>query len=98
MLMIPNCEAASGSSVALRINLVILKELNLGNLGNIYCKSSILEKVEWCSLWGCLKIKIKPDIMVKLDSIGPSCLAILYNGAFTKDAGEAEGYTKMGCK
>lgn len=36
--------------------------------------------------------------MVKLDSIGPSCLAILYNGAFTKDAGEAEGYTKMGCK
>lgn len=28
--MIPNCEAASGSSVALRINLVILKELNLG--------------------------------------------------------------------
>lgn len=50
MLMIPNCEAASGSSEALRINLVILKELNLGNLGNVYCKSSILEKVEWCSL------------------------------------------------
>lgn len=50
MLMILNCEAASGSSVALRINLVILKELNLGNLGNVYCKSSVLEKVEWCSL------------------------------------------------
>lgn len=45
-MLIPNCEAASGSSVALRINLVILKELNLGNLGNIDCTGSILEKVE----------------------------------------------------
>lgn len=33
-------EAASGSYVALRINLVILKELNLGNLGNVDCKGS----------------------------------------------------------
>lgn len=41
---------------------------------------------------------IKPDIMVKLDSIGPSRLAILYNGALTKDVGEAEGYSKMSCK
>lgn len=72
LMLIPNCEAASGSSVALRINLVILKELNLGNLGNVDCMGSILEKVEWFCLWGCLKIKIKPDIMVKLDSIGPS--------------------------
>lgn len=72
LMLIPNCEAASGSSVALRISLVILKELNLGNLGNVDCTGSILEKVEWFCLWGCLKIKIKPDIMVKLDSIGPS--------------------------
>lgn len=36
--------------------------------------------------------------MVKSDSIGPSRLAILYNGALTKDVGEAEGYTKTSCK
>lgn len=41
MLMLTHIyEAASGSYVALRINLVILKELNLGNLGNVDCKGS----------------------------------------------------------
>lgn len=64
LMLIQNCEAASGSYVALRIYLVILKELNLGNLRSVDCKGSIQEKVEWFCLWGCLNIKIKPDIMV----------------------------------
>lgn len=46
-MLILHCEAASGSSIALRINLVILKELNLGDFGNVDCTGSILEKVEW---------------------------------------------------
>lgn len=45
-MLIQNCEAASGSYVALRINVVILKELNLGNFRNVDCKGSIQEKVE----------------------------------------------------
>lgn len=73
LMLIQNCEAASGSCVALRINVVILKEWNLGSFGNVDCQGRIQEKVEWFCLWGCLKTKVKPDIMVSLDSIGPSC-------------------------
>lgn len=54
MLMLTQIyEAASGSYVALRINLVILKELNLGNLGLQMWTAravSIQEKVEWFHL------------------------------------------------
>lgn len=50
LMLIQNCEAASGSYVALRIYLVILKELNLGNLRSVDCKGSIQEKVEWFCL------------------------------------------------
>lgn len=64
LVLIQNCKTASGSYVALRINVVIVKELNLGNLRSVACKGSMQEKVEWFCLWGCLKIKIKPDIMV----------------------------------
>lgn len=38
LVLIQNCEAASGSYVALRINVVIIKELNLGNFRSVACK------------------------------------------------------------
>lgn len=50
LVLIQNCKTASGSYVALRINVVIVKELNLGNLRSVACKGSMQEKVEWFCL------------------------------------------------
>lgn len=39
LVLIQNCEAASGSYVALRINVVIVKELNLGNFRSVAARA-----------------------------------------------------------